>query len=188
MSHRIYTRSGDTGETGLFGGLRVSKDDLRIEAIGTIDELNALLGTAQSSDEEISELLLKMQNDLFQIGADLAAPRPSDTARGSIRIVRLEQRRIDYLENLIDQYEDELQPLTRFILPGGDTLAAQLHLCRVVCRRAERRCVTLANAETGDNPLNPEILRYLNRLSDLLFVLARVVNHRNGIPDIPWNP
>jgi cob(I)alamin adenosyltransferase len=192
MATHIYTRTGDQGDTGLFGGQRVRKDDLRVEAYGTVDELNAALGAAcaQTSDTEIASLLLHFQNDLFLLGADLATPENKDTQKGRGVIKRVEPDRVALLETWIDRFEAELPPLKQFILPGGHPLAAQLHLCRVVCRRAERRCVTLARAETDStgHAINPEILRYLNRLSDLLFVLARTVNHRQGVADIPWNP
>jgi cob(I)alamin adenosyltransferase len=193
MATHIYTRTGDKGDTGLFGGRRVRKDDLRVEAYGTVDELNAALGVAhaQSPDTEIASLLLRLQNDLFLLGADLATPDDKDTRKGRTVITRMDPERVAHLESWIDRYESELPPLTQFILPGGHPLAAQLHLCRVVCRRAERRTVALARSETdsaGSTLFNPEILRYLNRLSDLLFVLARAANHRQGVADIPWNP
>jgi cob(I)alamin adenosyltransferase len=189
---RIYTRSGDAGETGLFGGARVPKNDLRVEAYGTVDELNALLGCvrAQGADAEIEALLSSVQQDLFLLGADLATPTERDTRKGKITIERIRPEQVARLEAAIDRYEAETPPLTSFILPGGHPQAAGLHLGRVVCRRAERRCVALARnaAENGSPPVNPEILRYLNRLSDLLFVLARAVNHRQGVPDVAWNP
>jgi cob(I)alamin adenosyltransferase len=189
---RIYTRSGDAGETGLFGGARVPKDALRVEAYGTVDELNALLGCvrAQGADAEIEALLSSVQQDLFLLGADLATPTEKDTRKGKITIERVRPEQVARLEAAIDRYEAEAPPLTNFILPGGHPLAAGLHLGRVVCRRAERRCVALARneAENGGPAVNPEVLRYLNRLSDLLFVLARAVNHRQGVPDIAWNP
>lgn len=192
MPARIYTRTGDTGETGLFGGERVGKDDLRVEAYGTVDELNAVLGAARThgADAEIDALLLSLQNELFSLGADLATPDEEDTHKGRITIARVAPDRAIRLETLIDLYEAGLPPLTRFILPGGHPLAAALHVGRVVCRRAERRCVALARAEAeaGRPPLNPEIVRYLNRLSDLLFVLARAANHRNEVPDVVWEP
>jgi cob(I)alamin adenosyltransferase len=190
MSARIYTRSGDQGETGLFGGERVGKDDLRVEAYGTVDELNAVLGVARTHapDAEIDALLLSVQHDLFHLGADLSTPRAEETEKGRIVIQRVSAERVDRLEQWIDRFEAELPPLTRFILPGGTPLAASLHLGRVVCRRAERRCVTLTRAEedAGRTPLNAQILRYLNRLSDLLFVLARLANHRAGVSDVYW--
>ncbi len=185
MPARIYTRSGDTGETGLFGGQRLSKDDLRVEAYGTVDELNAVLGVvrAQGPEAEVDALLFSLQNDLFLLGADLATPAAEDTHKGRITVERVEAERTARLEQAIDRYEAALPPLTQFILPGGHPVAAALHVGRVVCRRAERRCVALARA-TED--INPEIVRYLNRLSDLLFVLARYANHHNGVPDVVW--
>ena len=192
MASHIYTRTGDSGDTGLFGGTRVGKDDVRVEAYGTVDELNAVLGTAcaQAGDSELKELLLGFQDALFRLGADLATPDEASTRKGRITIERFPAERAAALEPLIDRFEEELPPLQNFILPGGDPLAAALHLGRVVCRRAERRCVALARLEAseGRTPLNPEIVRYLNRLSDLLFVLARVANHRRNVPDIPWHP
>ena len=191
MATRIYTRSGDAGETGLFGGARVRKDDLRVEAYGATDELNAALGLAVSlnAEPEITALLLEFQHDLFTLGGDLAAPEENDATKGRITIDRLSGQRVTELETAIDRFTAELPPLTRFILPGGHPLAAHLHLARTICRRAERHCVTLAYAvsETGA-AINPEIIRYLNRLSDLLFTLARLANHRLGVADIVWNP
>jgi len=190
---KIYTKTGDEGETGLFGGQRVAKDDLRVEAYGTVDELNATLGTAHAlkAEPELDALILTIQHDLFTLGADLATPEERDLAKGKIKIERVEAPRVDRLEAAIDRYEAELPPLTRFILPGGHPLAAALHISRVVCRRAERRCITLSSTilQSGrEAPINPEVIRYLNRLSDLLFVLARVANHRHRVDDIVWNP
>jgi cob(I)alamin adenosyltransferase len=183
---RIYTRTGDAGETGLFGGQRVNKDDPRVEAYGTVDELNSLLGLVRSHMEwpDLAELLTKIQRDLFTLGADLATPQETNPTRGGITISRIVGEHVEALESEIDRLEAELPPLTRFILPGGALVGGYLHLARSVCRRAERRCVTLARMTL----LNPEILRYLNRLSDLLFVMARVVNRRLGMEDLTWNP
>ncbi len=193
MTSRIYTRSGDSGDTGLFGGRRVRKDDLRVEAYGTVDEMNAMLGVARTlavHDTDLSDRIAGLQEDLFQLGADLATPMEADTRKGGRTIRRMDADQVVVLETIIDRYEAELPPLTRFILPGGHPLAASLHLARVVCRRAERRCVTLADScEGGETPdPNPDVLRYLNRLSDLLFVLARVANRRTDTPDVPWAP
>lgn len=190
MPSHIYTRTGDEGDTGLFGGERVPKDDLRVEAYGTIDELNAALGVVrtQITDVDVYDLLAQIQDTLFYLGADLAAPE--DTAnRGRVSIRRVRPEQVDQLETAIDRFEAELPPLTRFILPGGDGVAAAFHLARAVCRRAERRCVTLfrAEQEAGRKTPNPEVLRYLNRLADLLFVLARLANIRRGIPELTWN-
>jgi cob(I)alamin adenosyltransferase len=191
MSTRIYTRTGDSGDTGLFGGQRVPKDDLRVEAYGTVDELNAALGVARTheADDDLTERLRALQNDLFFLGADLATPLESATQKGRVVIQRVGPERVAQLEQWIDQYEAELAPLKNFLLPGGHPLAAALHLARAVCRRAERRCVALLRAtpDAEAPPLNLEVLRYLNRLSDLLFVLARVANHRQGIPDVLWD-
>ena len=191
MSYKIYTKTGDKGETGLFGGQRVSKDDLRVEAYGAVDELNAHLGAARtlSEDTKLHELLGSFQNDLFQLGSDLATPEEEKTDRGKVTIRRTTPEQFLRLEGLIDEYESELAPLTQFILPGGTPLASSLHVCRVVCRRAERRCVTLLNsvAVEGVASVHEPSLIYLNRLSDLLFVLARVANSRANVEDIPWN-
>jgi cob(I)alamin adenosyltransferase len=192
MSSRIYTRTGDQGKTGLFGGQRVFKDDLRVEAYGTADELNAVLGVAhaQCADPDLAALLLSVQEDLFQLGADLATPLEEETQRGRVTIRRIDAGNVERLEALIDKWESELPPLQQFILPGGHPVAAALHQSRAVCRRAERRCVTLERSETdGGAPTVTEyVVKYLNRLSDLLFVLSRAANRRNAVADIPWNP
>jgi cob(I)alamin adenosyltransferase len=179
---KIYTRKGDGGETSLFGGQRVSKGTLRIEAYGSVDELNSLLGVvrAMKPSGEIDALLRQLQEELFVLGADLATP-----ADGQNRNVpRIEQRHIDLLERQIDRLEGHLTPLTTFILPGGSPLAAQLHVARTVCRRAERLTVRLSNEET----INALTVVYLNRLSDLLFVLARYANKIDGVSETPWSP
>jgi len=178
---RIYTRTGDKGETGLYGNTRLDKDSQRIKTIGDIDELNAFLGYAHSliSDADIANLLNRMQSELFDLGADLAvleAHHQAESLRISNDLV-LEQ------ERMIDCFQQELPPITHFILPGGLTSASVLHLARTVCRRAERNVVSLKKS----NSINPEILQYLNRMLDLLFVLARVVNHRAGKPEVHWN-
>lgn len=192
MSTRIYTRTGDRGETGLFGGQRVLKDDLRVEAYGSVDELNAVLGVAlaQCADQELSDLLLAIQRDLFQLGADLATPPEEETRKGRVTIKRMEAVDVQRLEAVIDRWEDELEPLRVFILPGGHPVAAALHQARAVCRRAERRCVTLRRSEAeGGVPAGTDhVLQYLNRLSDLLFVLTRAANKRYGVADVPWHP
>ncbi|MEO6810488.1 MAG: cob(I)yrinic acid a,c-diamide adenosyltransferase [Isosphaeraceae bacterium] len=178
---KIYTKTGDDGTTGLLAKGRVSKDDPRIEAYGTVDELNALLGLARASglDPKGDALVEQIQNDLFAVGAALADPNPSgkfhDTV-GPEHTARLEQA--------IDLMEAELPPLTQFILPGGTATAAQIHLARTVCRRAERRVIRLAGLENQHVPA--PLIVYLNRLSDALFVMARVVNHRAGVADVPW--
>jgi cob(I)alamin adenosyltransferase len=186
MSVRIYTRTGDTGETGLFGGQRVAKDHLRVETYGTVDELSCALGLARShaQDEELSTLLIRLQHDLFTLGADLATPEAGEEHRGKVTIPRTLPALADALEREIDRLDTQLPPLTRFILPGGSPFASSLHLARAICRRAERMAVSLSHAE----PINAEILRYLNRLSDLLFVMARVANQRLEVPDVIWEP
>lgn len=176
---KIYTKTGDTGETGLFGGPRVRKDAARIEAYGTVDELNAVLGLARAEalPAEIDQLAARIQNELFDLGAELATPDPH-----AKNMAILNAESIAALEAAIDRHEAQLEPLRQFILPGGTRGAALLHLARTVCRRAERRLVTLAAAEA----IAPTLLVYLNRLSDLLFVLARFVNHSAGRADVPW--
>jgi cob(I)alamin adenosyltransferase len=176
---KIYTKTGDAGETGLFGGPRVRKDHPRIEAYGTVDELNAVLGVARTHGPppELDALLTTIQNQLFDLGAELASPEPQ-----KFNIAGVGPQQIAALEQAIDRHEADLEPLRQFILPGGSPLAASLHLARTVCRRAERRLLTLAAAET----ISPNTVVYLNRLSDLLFVLARWSNRRAGIADIPW--
>lgn len=180
---KIYTRTGDEGETGLFGGPRVSKDHARIEAYGTVDELGAVLGQAraQNADPEIDQVLLKIQHRLFDLGAELATPEPT-----KVGIPRVADVMVDELEQWIDGFERELVPLKSFILAGGTAAASSLHLARVVCRRAERRVVTLQRLPEGGEPVSPAIVVYLNRLSDLLFVLSRVANSRAGSPDVAW--
>jgi cob(I)alamin adenosyltransferase len=181
MKHRIYTRTGDTGCTHLVGGASVSKENTRVEAYGDVDELNCAVGLAKCDceDSELSALMNGIQNLLFQTGADLAAP--SDVTSHSI--IRISPSDITPLERAIDRLEEELPALNNFILPGGSALSARLHLARAICRRAERRCVLLQQKET----MNPEVIRLLNRLSDLLFVMARVANHRAGITDRIWS-
>jgi len=187
MSMKIYTRTGDEGETGLFGGGRVPKDHPRVAAYGSVDELNAVLGLllaqhpAGPDAAEFAELVRGIQNDLFDVGADLCRPQPADEAAGQRLRVRPEQAQ--RLEAAIDRFNNRLEPLKSFVLPGGSAAAAWCHLARTVCRRAERDVVTLARAE----PINPQVIIYLNRLSDLLFVLARVCNH-DGRDDVLWVP
>jgi cob(I)alamin adenosyltransferase len=192
MATRIYTRSGDSGDTGLFGGRRVAKDDLRVEAYGAVDELNASLGVARSlissTDTEIDALLGKIQQDLLDVGSDLATPSDGAESAGKITIVRVKGSLATALETAIDRFEAELPALRQFLLPGGHPAAAALHLSRTICRRAERRCVTLARSTDSVEAANPEVIRYLNRLSDLLFVLARTANQRNSVQDVKRNP
>ena len=186
MAVRIYTRTGDDGSTGLFGGARVRKDDLRVEAYGSVDELNSALGVAASmtDDAKLAAGLREIQSDLLTLGADLSTPMGEPERRGQTTIPRLVDDRVSALEQMIDHNEADLPPLTQFILPGGTATASALHVARTVCRRAERRCVALADAEQ----INPVCVQYLNRLSDLLFVMARTANHRAGVPDVIWQP
>ncbi len=180
---KIYTKTGDTGETGLFGGGRVPKDHRRVEAYGQVDELNAAIGFALSLDPQEFErpLLETIQRDLFTIGAELAAPDPAKL-ENALPAARIGEPRVEALEDAIDSHEEKLPALKNFILPGGTPKAAALHLARTVCRRTERGVVALARAEA----ISPAIVKYLNRLSDLLFVLARAANARAGHPDIKW--
>jgi len=185
---RVYTRTGDAGETALVGGRRVPKDSPRIEAYGTVDELNAILGLARVFNAErlsegdgprwLDEVLRRLQNELFDLGSELATPEDS-VYEGMHRVGEDEVKR---LEELIDRCQEELQPLKSFVLPGGGRVGAFLHQARTVCRRAERQLLRLSRAE----PLAPSPLRYLNRLSDLLFVLSRWVARRLGEPEYLW--
>jgi cob(I)alamin adenosyltransferase len=181
---RIYTKTGDSGETGLFGGGRVSKAHVRVEAYGAVDELNSVIGWILSFEPELSitRRLHAIQADLFTIGAQLAT---ADTGRGRRPTVPvLPSSRVPELEHWIDQLEEDLPALRNFILPGGSPLGAAFHIGRTVCRRAERRVVALADSES----VEPNTIIYLNRLSDLLFVLARAVNNRLGKPEQIWQP
>jgi cob(I)alamin adenosyltransferase len=178
---KIYTKTGDAGETSLFDNSRVSKADPRVDAYGEVDEVNAVLGAAlsQGVDDDIASVLTTVQKDLFAVGARLADPSSRIAERVTKAAVTAEQ--IERLETTIDRLETELPPLRRFILPGGSSAGALLHLARTVCRRAERRVVAL-----GTDSVEPGVIIYLNRLSDLLFVMARAVNHRAGIPETEW--
>lgn len=183
MATRIYTKTGDSGTTGLFGGTRVSKDHARIEAYGTIDELNAILGVvlAYEVPEHVRAELTVTMSDLFTLGADLATPlEPAPV----YPIPRIGREHIDELERRIDLHDEELEPLKAFILPGGHPAAAHLHVARTVCRRAERTVVRLA----AEDNIGDFVLRYCNRLSDYLFTAARVVNACSGRGDVPWKP
>jgi cob(I)alamin adenosyltransferase len=177
---RIYTRAGDAGETSLGDGARVPKTDLRIEAYGTVDELNSLVGLALAGDlpDEFRPFLERVQNDLFDLGADLSVPLEDDRRER----LRVTTEQVERLEELCDLVNERLEPLKSFVLPGGTEAAARLHVARAVCRRAERLAVALA-AEHG---VNPAALAYLNRLSDLLFILARAANA--GSPEPLWRP
>lgn len=180
---KIYTRTGDAGDTGLFGGGRVSKDHSRVAAYGSVDELNAHIGLALSTvaDPEIRGRLEQIQHDLFTIGAELSSAPKQDGSRHE-HLPELPVNRVEEMEAWIDQADGELTELRNFILPGGGPGAAALHVARTVCRRAERAIVHLATLE----PVEEDVVIYLNRLSDLLFTLARMENHRSGIPDVVW--
>ncbi|HYV06869.1 MAG TPA: cob(I)yrinic acid a,c-diamide adenosyltransferase [Blastocatellia bacterium] len=171
---KVYTRTGDAGETSLVGGARVSKASKRVDAYGDVDELNSLIGLARAylQHDEIDETLGLIQNDLFTLGADLASP-------AEIEVPRIQTSFVETLEQLSDRFLAELEPLKEFILPGGSQAGATLHLARTVARRAERRVVQLSQAEE----VNDLTIVYLNRLSDLLFILARAVNRRDGVPE-----
>jgi len=179
---KIYTKTGDSGQTGLFNGRRVAKDNPRVAAYGDVDELNAALGLARSliSDSEIVGALIEIQKDLFSLGASLADPDFGEKKRSPK--FHVSETRITDLETWIDRWEAELSPLQQFILPGGSQAGACLHMARTVCRRAERQIVHLGRLEK----LAPLPLIYLNRLSDFLFVLARYINHKATSPEIPW--
>lgn len=175
---KIYTKTGDDGNTGLQGNYRISKSHPRITAYGTVDEINAILGMVltNSLDGDISELLTKIQNDLFLVGADLSNTNLNDLKN------RVSLEMIESLEKHIDEFESELPSLTNFILPGGTLAASQLHYARTVVRRAEIQVVVL----TEKDEINSNCIKYLNRLSDLFFVLGRLINKRNNHEDIPW--
>ena len=181
MHVKIYTKTGDAGETSLFDNSRVSKADPRVDAYGEVDELNACLGAVRASgvDPEIATALEQIQKDLFAVGARLADP----SARIAARVTKaaVTEADIGRLEELIDRLENELSPLRRFILPGGSPAGSLLHLARTICRRAERRAVGL-----GPGAVEPQVIVYLNRLSDLLFVMARAANQRAGVREVEW--
>jgi len=178
---KIYTKTGDTGETSLFDKTRVSKADARVDAYGDVDELNACLGAARAArlDADLTAVLEQIQSELFAVGARLADP--SSRIAGRVEKAAVTNAEVEQLESMIDRLEGQLPPLRRFILPGGSTAGALLHLARTVCRRAERRVVGL-----GAGAVDPIILVYLNRLSDLLFVMARVANDRAGTTEVEW--
>lgn len=179
----IYTKTGDSGETGLFGGGRVGKDDPRVEAYGELDELNAALGLARSQrlDAELDALAQRLQEELFTVGAVLATPQGSKAEQ---HIPKIRPEWVKALEDAIDGFDRELSPMTAFILPGGSPAAAALHQARTICRRAERRAVPLYRA----GKIELLVIGYLNRLSDLLFTMARVANQRAKIEDVKWVP
>jgi cob(I)alamin adenosyltransferase len=178
---KIYTKTGDRGQTGLFGGGRVSKASARVDVYGEVDELNSVIGLARTErfDDAVDALLGRVQSRLFDLGAELATSPDSKVELG---IALVSEAEVLALELAIDQAEAELQPLKTFVLPAGAKAACFLHLARTVCRRAERKLVALSESEA----VRPECIRYLNRLSDTLFVLARLANHRAGIGDGPW--
>ncbi len=178
---KIYTKKGDTGETALFGGSKTQKSDIRIHAYGTVDELNSTIGIVLSYSLSVTgkKILKQVQNDLFVVGATLATPDPEKS-----RIEDVSQNEIDQLEQWIDQLEVDLNPLKSFILPGGTGAGSTLHFARTVCRRAERKTVELAHRES----ISPSAIVYLNRLSDLLFVLARFENKQQNAEETPWVP
>jgi cob(I)alamin adenosyltransferase len=177
---KIYTKTGDKGDTALFGGQRVPKDALRVEAYGTVDELNSVLGIvlADYNESDIEMVLRPVQMKLFALGAELATPDPQKTSG----IPRIGKEETAHMESLIDSLGANLPPLRNFILPGGTPAAARIHFARTVCRRAERAVVRLSHKE----PVSDETIAYLNRLSDLLFVLARYVNAKAGVQEVPW--
>jgi cob(I)alamin adenosyltransferase len=181
---KIYTRTGDDGTTGLFGGARVPKASPRVEAYGTVDELNATLGVARAAklDALTDDLLAQVQVDLFSLGAELATA-PGKEEKLAMHLI--DARDAERLERAIDQAEANLAPLTSFVLPGGTSGAAALHLARTVCRRAERLVLAIAPEHAAPRA---ELVVYLNRLSDLLFVLARRANAEGGVADVPWTP
>jgi len=185
MTLKIYTKTGDQGDTGLFGGGRVRKDHPRVEAYGDVDELNAWLGLVRSNGPgaDVDALLAEIQRDLFALGAVLADPRHKIASRVEKAAIGTED--VTRLERAIDAFENGVPPLRRFILPGGGPAGAMLHLARTVCRRAERRMIAIG-ATAGADPADATAIIYINRLSDLLFVLARAVNHRAGLAETEW--
>jgi len=185
---KLYTRSGDDGTTGLFGGGRVGKDHPRVDAYGTVDELNACLGLAaaacdpeRATEARFAEIIAEAQSWLFDIGADLATPEGNAQED---RVLRIGDAEVEVVERWIDEVEERNEPMRSFVMPGGSELAARLHLARTVCRRAERRMVALAHTE----PVSEGAVRYMNRLSDLLFAMSRLANRDRGVADVPWIP
>lgn len=183
--NKIYTRTGDDGSTGLVDGSRVAKASLRIDAIGKVDEANSAIGLAAAADPQGSHAaaLYRIQNDLFDLGADLATPAPDGDFAPSEMVLRIVPAQVEWLERAIDALTEQLEPLTSFVLPGGSEAAARIHVARATTRAAERAMVALAAAE----PVNPAALGYVNRLSDYLFQLARVMND-GGRADVKWIP
>lgn len=185
---KLYTRTGDDGTTGLYGGGRVSKDHPRIEAYGTIDELNACIGLAASAcnaerpqERRLLEMFEQVQSRLFDIGADLATPEGS---KAEARIQRIDEPLVSEIERWIDEIDGQNQPIRSFVMPGGTELASRLHVARTVCRRAERGMIRLSHGE----PIGAPTITWVNRLSDLLFAMARLANHAAGVADVPWVP
>ncbi|MDP8243388.1 MAG: cob(I)yrinic acid a,c-diamide adenosyltransferase [Candidatus Hinthialibacter antarcticus] len=180
---KIYTKTGDDGATCLVTGRRVAKDSLRVDAYGEVDELNSLLGLAiaQGAAEALRPVITKIQSALFDLGADLACP-PNEESK--LVVPRIQDAHVVELEGYIDRFETHLEPLRQFVLPGGSVAASYLHLARSVCRRAERRVVTLRHSE----PVSETLMQYLNRLSDLLFVMARYQNAADETPEVTWTP
>jgi cob(I)alamin adenosyltransferase len=178
---KIYTKIGDSGETRLFGGTRIDKDDARVDAYGSIDELNAVIGVARSHQlaQTVEALCASLQSALFVVGAELAS-LPEN--RDKLKLKLVDATDVASLESAIDTFSEQLPPLVNFILPGGSRAAAALHHARTVCRRAERQVVALKKV----SPVSSDLLIYLNRLGDLLFVLARFENQHTGVPDVPW--
>ncbi|WP_417823292.1 cob(I)yrinic acid a,c-diamide adenosyltransferase [Thalassospira lucentensis] len=183
---RIYTKSGDKGKTALGNGSRVAKNDIRVTAYGTVDETNAVIGVARlhsADNADVDAMLARIQNDLFDLGADLCTPGDGSNENPEQPALRITAKQTERLEAEIDQINENLDPLKSFVLPGGSALSAQLHVARTVSRRAERLIVELAGIES----INPEAVRYINRLSDHMFVLARHANN-GGKDDILWQP
>ena len=186
---KIYTKTGDEGTTALFGGTRVKKHNLRIDSYGTVDELNAYIGLIkdQNIEDATKASLLKIQNELFTLGAMLATPPEKETLKSGkerLNIPKVNSNSIQFLENEIDTMDSQLPQMTHFILPGGHQAVSFCHVARCVCRRAERLCVALNDEET----INPDVLKYLNRLSDYLFVLARMLSKQLQVDEIKWIP
>ena len=179
---KVYTRTGDDGTTGLGGGQRVPKDGLRVSAYGSVDELNSVLGVALATGvaEALAKPLKRIQNDLFHLGSDLCI---LEEEKATFKVATIEPRHVEMLETLLDSLTEQLDYLENFILPGGDLTAAHLHVARTVCRRAERDVISLSRQE----PVGPETIRYLNRLSDTLFVMARFQNLKSGVGDVLWD-
>lgn len=183
--NKIYTRTGDDGTTGLSDGSRVSKDSARVSAYGDVDEANSAIGMARLhiTDQTLNDMLSRLQNDLFDLGADLATPMPAEGEKDEEWALRIIQSQVDRIEQSLDQLNADLQPLTSFVLPGGTPASTYLHMARTIARRAERNMVTLAGADA----VNPSAMAYINRVSDFLFVAARWCNDQ-GKADVMWVP